>query len=55
MTLTACHLSISVDGFVAGPNQDLDNPAQGHPHPLPPTPLTGNVPAISTIRTVGCC
>jgi dihydrofolate reductase len=26
MTHTACHLSISIDGFVAGPNQDLDNP-----------------------------
>ena len=26
MTQTTCHLSISVDGFVAGPDQDRDNP-----------------------------
>jgi dihydrofolate reductase len=26
MTKTTCHMSISLDGFVAGPNQDLDNP-----------------------------
>jgi dihydrofolate reductase len=26
MTRTTCHMSISVDGFVAGPNQDRDNP-----------------------------
>ena len=26
MTKTTCHISISLDGFVAGPNQDLDNP-----------------------------
>ncbi len=25
MTKTTCHISISLDGFVAGPNQDLDN------------------------------
>jgi dihydrofolate reductase len=26
MTKTTFHMSISLDGFVAGPNQDLDNP-----------------------------
>ena len=26
MTNITCHMSISLDGFVAGPNQDLDNP-----------------------------
>src|SRR5205814_8299563 len=26
MTLTTCHTSISLGGFVAGPNQDRDNP-----------------------------
>jgi dihydrofolate reductase len=26
MTKTTCHISISLDGFVAGPNQDRDNP-----------------------------
>jgi dihydrofolate reductase len=26
MTKTTCHMSISLDGFVAGPDQDLDNP-----------------------------
>jgi dihydrofolate reductase len=26
MTVTTCHLSISLDGFVAGPRQSLDNP-----------------------------
>jgi dihydrofolate reductase len=26
MTRTTCHISISLDGFVAGPNQDRDNP-----------------------------
>jgi dihydrofolate reductase len=26
MTKTTCHLSISLDGFMAGPNQDRDNP-----------------------------
>jgi dihydrofolate reductase len=26
MTRTTCHMSISLDGFVAGPNQDRDNP-----------------------------
>ena len=26
MTKTTCHMSISLDGFAAGPNQDLDNP-----------------------------
>ncbi len=26
MTRTTCHMSISVDGFVAGPDQDRDNP-----------------------------
>lgn len=26
MTHTICHMSISVDGFVAGPRQDRDNP-----------------------------
>ena len=26
MTKITCHMSISLDGFVAGPNQDLDNP-----------------------------
>lgn len=26
MTQTTCHVSISVDGFVAGPDQDRDNP-----------------------------
>ena len=25
MTKTTCHISISLDGFVAGPNQDRDN------------------------------
>jgi len=27
MTKTTCHISISLDGFVAGPDQDRDNPA----------------------------
>ena len=26
MSLVTCHMSISVDGFVAGPDQSLDNP-----------------------------
>lgn len=26
MTTTTCHMSISLDGFVAGPRQDRDNP-----------------------------
>jgi dihydrofolate reductase len=26
MTKTTCHISISLDGFIAGPNQDRDNP-----------------------------
>jgi hypothetical protein len=26
MTKTSAHLSISLDGYVAGPNQDRDNP-----------------------------
>jgi dihydrofolate reductase len=26
MTATTCHMSISLDGFVAGPNQDRNNP-----------------------------
>ena len=26
MTLTTCHMSISLDGFVAGPDQSLDHP-----------------------------
>jgi dihydrofolate reductase len=26
MTLTTCHMSISLDGYVAGPDQDRDNP-----------------------------
>jgi dihydrofolate reductase len=26
MTLTTCHISISLDGFMAGPGQDRDNP-----------------------------
>jgi dihydrofolate reductase len=26
MTLTTCHLSISLDGFIAGPDQSRDNP-----------------------------
>jgi dihydrofolate reductase len=26
MTLTTCHLSVSLDGFVAGPDQSLDHP-----------------------------
>src|SRR3984893_16634250 len=26
MTRTTCHMSISLDGFVAGPKQDRDNP-----------------------------
>ena len=26
MTQTTCHMSISLDGFVAGPDQDRDNP-----------------------------
>jgi dihydrofolate reductase len=26
MTLTTCHISISLDGFVAGPDQSQDNP-----------------------------
>ena len=26
MTKTTCHMSISLDGFVAGPDQDRDNP-----------------------------
>jgi dihydrofolate reductase len=26
MTRVTCHMSISLDGFVAGPNQDRDNP-----------------------------
>src|ERR1700738_3416251 len=26
MTRTTCHMSISLDGFVAGPSQDRDNP-----------------------------
>jgi dihydrofolate reductase len=26
MTKTICHMSISIDGFVAGPNQDRENP-----------------------------
>src|SRR5256885_9445596 len=26
MTAVTCHISISLDGFVAGPNQSLDNP-----------------------------
>jgi hypothetical protein len=26
MGSVTCHLSVSLDGFVAGPNQSLDNP-----------------------------
>jgi dihydrofolate reductase len=26
MTITKCHITISLDGFMAGPNQDRDNP-----------------------------
>ena len=26
MTQTTCHMSISLDGFAAGPNQDRENP-----------------------------
>src|ERR1039457_5145671 len=26
MSSVTCHISISLDGFVAGPNQNLDNP-----------------------------
>ena len=26
MSLVTCHMSISVDGFVAGPDQSMDNP-----------------------------
>jgi dihydrofolate reductase len=26
MTLTTCHVSISLDGFIAGPDQSVDNP-----------------------------
>jgi hypothetical protein len=26
MTLTTAHVSISLDGFIAGPGQDRDNP-----------------------------
>ena len=26
MTKTTCHISISLDGFIAGPDQDRDNP-----------------------------
>jgi hypothetical protein len=26
MTPTTCHMSISLDGFVAGPDQSRDNP-----------------------------
>ena len=26
MTLTTCHMSISLDGFVAGPDQSRDDP-----------------------------
>src|SRR3954466_12301546 len=27
MTRTTCHMSMSLDGFVAGPGQDRENPA----------------------------
>jgi hypothetical protein len=26
MSAVTCHISISLDGFVAGPNQSLENP-----------------------------
>ncbi len=26
MAITTCHMSMSLDGFVAGPGQDRDNP-----------------------------
>jgi dihydrofolate reductase len=26
MSTITCHMSVSLDGFIAGPNQDLDNP-----------------------------
>ena len=26
MSLTTCHVSVSLDGFLAGPDQSLDNP-----------------------------
>jgi len=30
MPRTTCHMSISLDGFVAGPDQSLENPLGKH-------------------------
>jgi hypothetical protein len=39
MSKLRCHISISADGFVAGPNQSEENPLgeehADHPHPSP--------------------
>ena len=59
MTLTTCHLSVSLDGFVAGPDQSLDHPLGGRRHRActsgTSTPTSRGHEADIAARATSCC